>query len=33
LAGFVPNEALILWLTHKEAKAQIGFDVAPPGKQ
>jgi hypothetical protein len=33
LAGFVPNEALILWLAHKEAKALIGFDAAPPGKQ
>ncbi len=33
LAGFVPNEALILWLAHKEAKALIGFDAVPPGKK
>jgi hypothetical protein len=33
LAGHASNEDLIRWLAHKEAKALIGFDAAPPGKQ
>jgi hypothetical protein len=31
--SFVPADGLILWLAHKEAKALIGFDAAPPGKK
>jgi tetratricopeptide (TPR) repeat protein len=30
--GVIDTGYLILWLAHKEAKALIGFDVAPPGK-
>jgi tetratricopeptide (TPR) repeat protein len=33
LAGRASTEDLILWLAHKEAKALIGFDAAPPEKQ
>jgi hypothetical protein len=33
LVGGYSTDDLILRLAHKEAKALIGFDAAPPGKQ